>query len=125
MQVPSDRCGIIIGKGGENIREICRLSGAHVEINRSVPEGGPTKSFTIRGRDAFQIISHKQPHKSSTLKTGKEVIKHYFFLKAILKQWALVDKETKDWIMKSDIWYSVCQSSPVVFMIMSLLDYCA
>ena len=36
-------------KGGETIRQINQSSGAHVELNRSIPENGPTRLFTIRG----------------------------------------------------------------------------
>lgn len=36
-------------EGGETIREINRASGAHVELNRNIPENGPSRLFTIRG----------------------------------------------------------------------------
>ena len=38
-------------KGGETIRQINQASGAHVELNRNIPENGPTRLFTIRGTD--------------------------------------------------------------------------
>jgi far upstream element-binding protein len=47
--VPAAKCGLVIGKGGETIRQINQSSGAHVELNRSIPENGPTRLFTIRG----------------------------------------------------------------------------
>lgn len=50
--VPGNKCGLIIGKGGETIRQIINQSGAHVELNRNVPENSPTKYFVIRGTDA-------------------------------------------------------------------------
>lgn len=50
--VPGNKCGLIIGKGGETIRQIIQQSGAHVELNRNVPESSPTKFFMIRGTDA-------------------------------------------------------------------------
>ncbi|KAK3732852.1 hypothetical protein QZH41_012356 [Actinostola sp. cb2023] len=50
--VPGNKCGLIIGKGGETIRQIIQQSGAHVELNRSIPESSPTKYFVIRGTDA-------------------------------------------------------------------------
>lgn len=56
--VPGNKCGLVIGKGGETIRNIIKLCGAHVELNRSIPESSPTKSFIIRGTD--QQIQHAQ-----------------------------------------------------------------
>jgi len=50
--VPGNKCGLIIGKGGETIRHIINQSGAHVELNRNVPESSPMKYFTIRGTEA-------------------------------------------------------------------------
>ncbi|KAM4697040.1 far upstream element-binding protein 3 [Rhinophrynus dorsalis] len=49
--VPADKCGLVIGKGGENIKSINQQSGAHVELQRNPP---PTtdpsvRIFTIRG----------------------------------------------------------------------------
>lgn len=35
--------------GGETIRNIIKASGAHVELNRNIPESSPTKCFMIRG----------------------------------------------------------------------------
>lgn len=49
--VPADKCGLVIGKGGENIKSINQQSGAHVELQRNPPPGtDPTlRVFTIRG----------------------------------------------------------------------------
>jgi len=49
--------------GGENIRSICEMSGAHVELNRNAPPG-PDKEFTIRGsaeqiQHAMHLIGEK------------------------------------------------------------------
>ena len=35
--------------GGETIRGIIKACGAHVELNRAIPESSPTKCFIIRG----------------------------------------------------------------------------
>merc|ERR1719320_1526192 len=35
--VPADKCGLVIGKGGENIREMIRQTGAHIELDRNPP----------------------------------------------------------------------------------------
>ncbi|XP_027042393.1 far upstream element-binding protein 3-like isoform X1 [Pocillopora damicornis] len=56
--VPGNKCGLIIGKGGETIRGIINMTGAHVELNRTIPESSPTKSFIIRGTE--QQIQHAQ-----------------------------------------------------------------
>lgn len=47
--VPADKCGLVIGKGGENIREIIRQTGAHVELDRNPPPNMTDKLFKIRG----------------------------------------------------------------------------
>jgi len=51
IKVPGDKAGIVIGKGGDSIKEINRRSGAHVEIDKS--QRGATdssdKMFVIRG----------------------------------------------------------------------------
>ena len=40
-------------QGGETIRQINQASGAHVELNRNIPENGPKRLFTIRGSFLF------------------------------------------------------------------------
>ncbi|XP_077779025.1 far upstream element-binding protein 3-like isoform X6 [Podarcis muralis] len=49
--VPADKCGLVIGKGGENIKNINQQSGAHVELQRNPPPStDPSiRMFTIRG----------------------------------------------------------------------------
>jgi len=56
IKVPGDKAGIVIGKGGESIKDINRRSGAHVEIDRSQrgATDGTDKMFIIRG-DQEQI----------------------------------------------------------------------
>ncbi|CAE1318328.1 FUBP [Acanthosepion pharaonis] len=46
--VPADKCGLVIGKGGETIREIIRQSGAHVELQRQPPPNPNEKIFNVR-----------------------------------------------------------------------------
>ncbi|CAF1013984.1 unnamed protein product [Brachionus calyciflorus] len=51
VKVAYDKAGVVIGKGGESIKEINRRSGAYVEIDKNhklVPEG-QDKMFTIKG----------------------------------------------------------------------------
>ncbi len=47
--VPAEKAGLVIGKGGESIKEICRVSGAHVEISKEPPPDPSIKIFNIRG----------------------------------------------------------------------------
>lgn len=56
IKVPGDKAGIVIGKGGESIKDINRRSGAHVEIDKSQrgANDGNDKMFIIKG-DAEQI----------------------------------------------------------------------
>jgi len=48
-QVPKHRAGLIIGRGGETVRQIIAASGAQVEHDRDVPEGAVEKTFRIYG----------------------------------------------------------------------------
>ncbi|KAK0046017.1 far upstream element-binding protein 2-like isoform X2 [Biomphalaria pfeifferi] len=64
FSVPADKCGLVIGKGGETIREINRQSGAHVELDRNPPPNMNEKLFNIRGnpnqiQHAIQLIQEK------------------------------------------------------------------
>ncbi|XP_008334659.1 far upstream element-binding protein 3-like isoform X4 [Cynoglossus semilaevis] len=49
--IPADKCGLVIGKGGETIKNINQQSGAHVELQRNPPPSTDpnTRVFTIRG----------------------------------------------------------------------------
>merc|ERR1712013_82883 len=39
MAVPSNKVGLVMGKGGETIRNICSQSGAHCQVDKAAPEG--------------------------------------------------------------------------------------
>ncbi|XP_018319791.1 far upstream element-binding protein 1 isoform X2 [Agrilus planipennis] len=61
--VPSNKCGIIIGRGGETIKQINQQSGAHCELDRR-SQNQQDKTFIIRGdpeqiETAKRIISEK------------------------------------------------------------------
>ncbi|KAH7985525.1 hypothetical protein HPB52_025586 [Rhipicephalus sanguineus] len=56
--VPANKCGLVIGKGGEAIRQINQQSGAHVELSRAPPPNPVEKVFIIRGNP--QQIEHAQ-----------------------------------------------------------------
>lgn len=52
FEVPHHRAGIVIGRGGETIRDIMQRSGAHVQVSRepNLPAGAPeTRSIHIQG----------------------------------------------------------------------------
>lgn len=62
--VPAAKCGIIIGKGGETIKSINQMTGAHVELSRNQPPNPAEKCFVIRGLPnqidhAKQLINEK------------------------------------------------------------------
>ena len=46
---------LFIVSGGETIRNIINMCGAHVELNRAIPESAPTKYFIIRGTPLGEI----------------------------------------------------------------------
>ncbi|KAK0181264.1 hypothetical protein PV327_003560 [Microctonus hyperodae] len=64
FNVPSTKCGIIIGKGGETIKQINQQTGAHCELDRRNPGSETEKIFIIRGtpeqvEHAKRIFSEK------------------------------------------------------------------
>ncbi|KAM8866499.1 far upstream element-binding protein 3-like [Synchiropus picturatus] len=56
--IPADKCGLVIGKGGETIKSINQQSGAHVELQRNPPPSTDpnTRVFIIRG--SAQQLDH-------------------------------------------------------------------
>ncbi|XP_055339407.1 far upstream element-binding protein 1-like isoform X2 [Paramacrobiotus metropolitanus] len=48
-RVPATKTGVIIGKGGETIRQICERSGAKVELDRNHPATAEDRVFWMRG----------------------------------------------------------------------------
>merc|ERR1719187_2827509 len=64
MAVPSNKVGLVMGKGGETIRNICSQSGAHCQVDKAAPEGAREKSIVIKGsaeavERAKQLIHEK------------------------------------------------------------------
>lgn len=61
FSIPTHKCGLVIGRGGENVKAINQQTGAFVEISRQAPPNGDPnfKLFTIRG-DPAQIEHAKQ-----------------------------------------------------------------
>jgi len=50
ISVPSSKVGLVMGRGGETIREICLVSGAHCQVDKAAPEGAREKNILIKGR---------------------------------------------------------------------------
>ncbi|KAL1115476.1 hypothetical protein AAG570_007506 [Ranatra chinensis] len=62
--VPASKCGVIIGRGGETIKQINQQTGAHCELDRRPGNNPNEKIFIIRGTPeqidaAKQMISDK------------------------------------------------------------------
>merc|ERR1719336_481064 len=49
ITIPSNKCGLVIGKGGETIKNINSSTGAHCEVDKSAPQDAREKNFIIRG----------------------------------------------------------------------------
>lgn len=49
VSVPANKCGLVIGKGGETIKNINQSTGAHCEIDKNAPNDSREKNFIIRG----------------------------------------------------------------------------
>ena len=80
--VPADRTGLVIGKGGETIKEICRMSSAHVEIQKQPPPNPSIKIFNVSGDQhaidhAIQLICEKAGISSSTSNAPSESYSGY------------------------------------------------
>lgn len=66
FSIPAHKCGLVIGRGGENVKSINQQTGAFVEICRQPPPSGDPnfKLFIIRGspqqiEHAKQLIEEK------------------------------------------------------------------
>lgn len=49
VQVPATKVGLVIGKGGETIKQINQNTGAHCEIDKNAPMDARDKNFIIKG----------------------------------------------------------------------------
>ncbi|XP_040575832.1 far upstream element-binding protein 3 isoform X2 [Lepeophtheirus salmonis] len=49
LAIPTNKCGLVIGKGGETIKNINQTSGAHCEVDKNAPPDAREKNFVIRG----------------------------------------------------------------------------
>jgi len=50
LSIPSSKVGLVMGRGGETIREICLVSGAHCQVDKTAPDGAREKNILIKGR---------------------------------------------------------------------------
>lgn len=72
FSVPAHKCGLVIGRGGENVKSINQQTGAFVKMTHQPPPNGDPnfKLFTIRGTPqqidhAKQLIEEKIEVRSS------------------------------------------------------------
>lgn len=77
FSIPAHKCGLVIGRGGENVKSINQQTGAFVEISRQPPPNGDPnfKLFIIRGSPeqidhAKQLIEEKIEVHPSESKEG-------------------------------------------------------
>ena len=55
VMVASNKVGLVIGKGGKNIKSIIQTSGAHVEVDRNaLPDAQETKVFIKGSTEAVE-----------------------------------------------------------------------
>lgn len=63
--VSADKCGLVIGKGGDTIREICKMSGAHLELVKdAINISQSERLFKLIGsqeqiQQAVQLVAEK------------------------------------------------------------------
>lgn len=77
IHVPANKCGLVIGKGGETLKHIHNETKVNIEINREVPEVSPFRVFHLRGTDeqiqqATEIIREKIGDPSVVAKPADE-----------------------------------------------------
>lgn len=56
VDVPANKCGLVIGKGGETLKYIHQDTKVDIEINRDIPQDSPVRTFHLRGTD--EMIDH-------------------------------------------------------------------
>lgn len=49
VSIPASKCGLVIGKGGETIKNINQMTGAYCEVDKNAPPDAREKNFIIRG----------------------------------------------------------------------------
>jgi len=77
VQVPANRCGLVIGKGGETLKFIHNETKVIIDINRDIPENAPFRVFHVRGTDemiekSLVIIREKVGDETITAKPFEE-----------------------------------------------------
>lgn len=60
VYVPNSCVGIVIGKGGDTIRDLQQRSGAHVKVtpDKEAPKGATERAITISGGDDAVRLAH-------------------------------------------------------------------
>ncbi|ODV93331.1 hypothetical protein PACTADRAFT_51933 [Pachysolen tannophilus NRRL Y-2460] len=69
--VPKEHIGLVIGKGGSNVKHIRQLTGCYVKINDEI-QGSPSRVLTLQGTQnainaAIQLISNKVEHEKKKI----------------------------------------------------------
>merc|ERR1719228_1532096 len=49
FSVPSNKVGLVMGKGGETIKQICSQSGAHCQVDKTAPDTAKEKNILVKG----------------------------------------------------------------------------
>jgi len=49
FSVPSNKVGLVMGKGGETIKQICQQSGAHCQVDKTAPDTAKEKNILVKG----------------------------------------------------------------------------
>lgn len=77
VHIPANRCGLVIGKGGETLKYLHNETKVNIDINREIPDHSPFRVFHVRGSDeqiekCIDIIREKVGDESITAKPAEE-----------------------------------------------------
>ena len=50
VSIPNSKVGLVMGRGGETIKQICLMTGAHCQLDKAAPSGATEKNIFIKGR---------------------------------------------------------------------------
>ncbi|WKY14415.1 hypothetical protein Q1695_000174 [Nippostrongylus brasiliensis] len=84
MHVPSNKTGLVIGKGGETIKQINAESGAHCELSRDPPPNPQEKVFIIRGTP-YQVHHAQHIIRIKIWASGRRLVATPFSVKAFFE----------------------------------------
>ena len=67
-QVPNDQVGRLIGKGGQTIRQLQELSGAHVDVSKACKTGSFMREVGTRVPFALLSVERRGPNTDLSLR---------------------------------------------------------